>query len=59
MIVALDVIDVSRPCLNMNCCPGTAASLLLDVDELAAAAAAAAAAAFGVGTKAVAIRFML
>ena len=56
MIVALDVIDVSRPpCLNMNYCPVTAASLLFDVDELAAAAAAA----FGVGTKAVAIKFML
>ena len=41
----------------MNYCPVTA-SLLLDVDELAAAAAAAAAA-FGVGTKAVAIKFML
>lgn len=53
-MVALDVIDVSRPCLNMNCCPVTA-SLWLDVDELAAAAAAA----FGVGTKAVAIGFML
>ena len=52
MIVALDVIDVSRPCLNMNCCPVTA-SLLLEVDEFAAAAA------LGVGTKAVAIRFML
>ena len=52
MTVAEDVAEVSSPYLKMTYCPEFMASLLAAVAPVAEAA-------FGVGTKAVAIKFML